>query len=96
MPAPHPVEFRQRAVQLAREKTKPIAELAKELHISESCLRNWMAQDDAENNGGDVQLTGKEKKELTDLRREKRRLEAENEILKRAAAYFARENILPN
>ena len=96
MPAPHPAEFRRRAVELAREKTKPIAELAKELHISESCLRNWMAQDDTDNNGSDTQLTSKEKKELTDLRKDKRRLEAENEILKRAAAYFARENILPN
>lgn len=96
MPAPHPAEFRRRAVELAREKTKPIAELAKDLHISESCLRNWIAQDDADNNGSDTQLTSKEKKELTDLRKDKRRLEAENEILKRAAAYFARENILPN
>ena len=96
MPAPHPAEFRRRAVQLAREKTKPIAELAKELQISESCLRNWIAQDDADNNGSDTQLTSKEKKELADLRRDKRRLESENEILKRAAAYFARENVLPN
>ena len=96
MPAPHPAEFRRRAVQLAREKTKPIAELAKELQISESCLRNWIAQDDADNNGSEAQLTSKEKMELADLRRDKRRLEAENEILKRAAAYFARENILPN
>lgn len=96
MPAPHPAEFRRRAVQLAREKTKPIAELAKELQISESCLRNWIAQDDADNNGSDTQLTSKEKNELADLRRDKRRLEAENEILKRAAAYFARENVLPN
>jgi transposase-like protein len=39
MPAPHPVEFRQRAVELARTGDKPIAQLAKELQISESCLR---------------------------------------------------------
>jgi transposase len=55
-----------------------------------------MAQADADENGSDTQLMSKEKKELADLRRDKRRLEAENEILKRAAAYFARENILPN
>ena len=77
---------------MAREKTKPVAELAKELRISESCLRNWMAQADADESGSETQLTSKEKKELAELRRQMRRLEMENEILKRAAAYFAREN----
>jgi transposase-like protein len=42
VPAPHPPQFRRRAVELAREKTKPVAELAKDLRISESCLRNWV------------------------------------------------------
>lgn len=97
MPAPHPPEFRRRAVELAREGAKPVAALAKELRISESCLRNWMAQADADESGGsETRLTSKEKTELTKLRRDKRRLEMENEILKRAAAYFARENVLPN
>jgi transposase len=41
-------------------------------------------------------LTSAQKKELSQLRRDKRRLELEVEILKRAAAYFARENVLPN
>ena len=97
MPAPHPPEFRQRAVELARQRTKPVAELAKELRISESCLRNWMAQADTDDAGSSApKLTSQEKKELAELRREKRRLEMEVEILKRAAAYFARENVLPN
>ena len=97
VPAPHPEEFRRRAVELARQRTKPVAELAKELRISESCLRNWMAQADTDDAGGDApKLTSQEKKELAELRREKRRLEMEVEILKRAAAYFARENVLPN
>jgi transposase len=97
VPAPHPPEFRRRAVELAREGAKPVAALAKELRISESCLRNWMAQADADESGGsETRLTSKEKTELTKLRRDKRRLEMENEILKRAAAYFARENVLPN
>ena len=102
MPAPHPPEFRRRAVALARQQTKSVAELAKELRISESCLRNWVAQADADdagaagNAGGDgSRLTSQEKKELAELRRKNRQLELENEILKRAAAYFARENILP-
>ena len=95
MPAPHPPEFRQRAVELARQGDKRLAEVAKDLGISESCLRNWVRQADVDANGSVTQLTSVEKKELTELRRKNRQLEVENEILKRAAAYFARENILP-
>jgi transposase len=95
MPAPHPAEFRQRAVELARQGIKPVAQIAKDLGISESCLRNWMAQADADEDGSPVKLTSAEKKELAELRRKARQLEIENEILKRAAAYFARENVLP-
>jgi transposase-like protein len=96
VPAPHPPEFRRRAVELARLGEQPVAVLAKQLSISESCLRNWMAQADADDGGSDTRLSTGEKKELVQLRRDKRRLEMENEILKRAAAYFARENVLPN
>jgi transposase-like protein len=83
-------------VALARERAKPISEIAKELRISESCLRNWLTQADVDENGSATELTSQEKKELVELRRDKRRLEMEVEILKRAAAYFARENVLPN
>src|SRR5512144_232683 len=48
VPAPHPAEFRRRAVELARRGETLIAALAKQLSISESCLRNWMAQADAD------------------------------------------------
>jgi transposase len=96
VPAPHPPEFRRRAVELARAKTKPVGELAKDLRISESCLRNWLAQADADEAGSESRLSSAEKKELAQLRRDKRRLEMEVEVLKRAAAYFARENVLPN
>jgi transposase len=95
MPAPHPPEFRQRAVELARQGTAPVSKIARDLGISESCLRNWMAQADADENGSQVKLTSTEKKELAELRRKNRQLEMENEILKRAAAYFARESVLP-
>jgi transposase-like protein len=94
MPAPHPPEFRQRAVELARLRDKPIREIAKDLGISESCLRNWLAQADTDD-GRREGLTSDERQELAALRKEKRRLETENEILRRAAAYFARENVLP-
>ena len=51
MPVPYPVEFRQRAVELARTGDKPVRELARDLGVSESCLRNWMAQADADDGG---------------------------------------------
>jgi len=95
MPAPHPVEFRQRAVELARTGDKPVAVLAKSLGISESCLRNWMAQTEADDGARVDRLSTAEKRELAELRRRNRQLEMENEILKRAAAYFAKENVLP-
>src|SRR5262245_23403749 len=95
MPRPHPPEFHQRAVELARLREKPIAKIAEDLGISESCLRNWMVQADI-NDGRREGLTSDERAELVKLRREKRVLEMEVEILKRASAYFARENVLPN
>ncbi len=94
MPAPHPPEFRQRAVELARLREKPIKDLARDLGISESCLRNWVARADVDE-GRREGLTSDERAELVKLRRDKRVLEMEIEILKRASAYFARENILP-
>jgi transposase len=94
MPRPHPAEFRQRAVELARLREKPIAKIAEDLGISESCLRSWMVQADI-NDGRREGLTSDERAELVRLRREKRVLEMEVEILKRASAYFARENVLP-
>lgn len=94
MPAPHPPEFRRRAVELAQLREKPVAEIAKDLGISESCLRNWMSQADI-NEGRKEGLTGEERTELVRLRRENRVQAMEIEILKRASAYFARENVLP-
>jgi transposase len=97
MPAPHPPEFRRRAVELARQGDKPLIQLAKDLGISRSCLQNWMTQAevDAGEESGPERLTSTEKKELAELRRRNKQLEMENDILKRAAAYFARENVLP-
>ena len=94
MPAAHPEEFRRRAVELARLREKSIAQIAKDIGISESCLRRWMDLADVEE-GHKEGLTKDERAELVRLRREKRVLEMEVEILKRASAYSARENILP-
>ena len=88
MPAPHPAEFRERAVALARTGDKPVGEIARELRISESCLRNWMRQADADSGAGSPdRLTSAEKKELAELRRRNRQLEMEVDVLKRAAAF---------
>lgn len=95
MPRPHPPEFRQRAVELARLREKPIAEIAKDLGISESCLRGWVAQADRDEGRRQDGLSTAEREELVKLRRELRVAKLENEILKRAAAYFAAENVLP-
>lgn len=94
MPAPRSPEFRRRAVELARMREKPIAQIAKDLGVAESGLRRWMKQADIDE-GQAAGLTSDERAELVKLRREKRVLEMEVEILKRASAYYARENVLP-
>ena len=95
MPRPHPPEFRQRAVELARMRDKPVAQIAEDLGISDSCLRNWMAQADRDEGRRSDGLSTQEREELVALRRELRVARLENEILTRAAAYFAAENVLP-
>ena len=94
MPRPHPPEFRQRAVELARLREKPIAQIAVDLGISDSCLRNWLQQADVDE-GVREGLSTDERAELVRLRRELRVKDMEIEILKRASAFFARENVLP-
>ena len=90
MPRPHPPEFRQRAVELARLRRKLIASIAEDLGIAEAALRNWMkkAHDEGRRNG----LSTDERAELVQLRRELRIAKTEIEILKRAAVYFAKES----
>ncbi len=90
----YPAEFRQRAVELAQLREKPITQLATDLGVSDQTLRNWLRQADIDE-GRRAGLTTEERAELVRLRRANRVLEMENEILKRAAAFFARENVLP-
>jgi transposase-like protein len=91
---PYPEEFRRRAVELVRSSGDPLAKVARDLGVSETGLRNWVTQ--AEIDAGErAGLSSAERRELAELRRRNRVLELENEILKRAAAYFAKENVLP-
>ena len=94
MPAAKPPDFRRRALDLVRLGEQPVAKIAKDLGISESCLRRWMDQDDVDS-GRKEGLTSEERAELVRLRRENRVQAMEIEILKRASAYFALENVLP-
>lgn len=94
MPNAYPREFRERAVELVRLSGRPMGQIAKELGVSATGLQRWVSQ--AKVDGGEVPgVTSDDRAELARLRRDVRRLEMENEILKRAAAYFAKENVLP-
>src|ERR1041385_8890093 len=85
---PYPLEFRRQAVELVRSGT-PLKQVASELGVSEQTLRNWRRQQDVDA-GRAEGLTTDEREELRRLRRENRRLTQEREILKAAAAFFAR------
>ena len=92
MPKPHPREFRDDVVAVARKGEAPIAEIAKDFGISESCLRNWLAKADVEE-GRRPGATSAESAELRELKRRNRLLEQENEVLRRAAAYLSQANL---
>lgn len=80
MPRPHPPEFRQRTVEPARMCEKPVAEIATDLGISDSCLLNWMKRADIDDGQRDGS-TSAERAELVELRRRLRVADLENEIL---------------
>jgi transposase len=86
----YPDEFRREAVQMLRAGRTP-RELAESLGVSEQTLRNWRRQDQVDRHERDDGLTGDERDELRRLRRENARLKQERDLLKRAAAFFARE-----
>ena len=86
---PYPPEFRRQAIELVRSGV-PIRQVAEELGVSQQTLRNWRRQRDIDA-GRAEGFTSDEREELRRLRRENRRLTQEREILKAAAAFFARE-----
>ena len=88
---PYPEEFRREAVALVRREGRSIRDVAESLGVSEQSLRAWLKRtqlDEGERHDG---LTSDQREELRRLQRENRRLRQEREILKRAAAFFARE-----
>ena len=86
----YPDEFRREAVQMLRAGRTP-RELAQSLGVSEQTLRNWRRQEQVDRRERDDGLTTDERGELRRLRRENARLRQERDLLKRAAAFFARE-----
>jgi len=92
MPKPFPLEFRRDVVAVARKGEAPLSQIAKDFGISESCLHRWLKIADVDD-GVRPGVTTSESGELRELRKRNKTLalETENEILRRAAAYFARE-----
>ena len=88
---PYPPEFRRQMVELVRSG-RSIEELAEEFEPSSGAIRNWVKQADLDEGRRSDGLTTDEQDELRQLRRENKRLKMEQEILKKAAAWFARES----
>jgi transposase len=86
----YPEQFRREAIELLRAGRTP-RELSDSLGVSQQTLRNWRRQDELDRHERDDGLTTDEREELRRLRRENARLAQERDLLKRAAAFFAKE-----
>ena len=97
MPIPYPKEFRADVVAVARQGGKSRAQVARSFGISESCLTRWLQiadRDDGAASSGSSKPTDVDlEAENRELRRRTKQLEQENEILRRATAYFARDTL---
>jgi transposase len=86
-------EFKASAVALVLKEGKSVTRVAKDLDLTQSSLGKWVEQARADaGKSGRGTLTTEEKEELARLRKENRELRLEREILKKAAAFFAKEN----
>ena len=83
-------EFKAEVVALVRQPGNTAASVARELELTETAVRKWVAQADVDD-GRREGLSVDEREELAQLRRENRRLQQDVEILKRATAFFAKE-----
>ena len=83
-------DFKAQAVRLVLDEGKSIAATARDLDLTESALRQWVERARADRTQGRTGLTTLEREELARLRKENRELRTEREILKKAAAFFAK------
>ena len=89
MPKAFPLEFRRDVVAVARQSDAPIAQVARDFGVSESCLQRWLKLDDVEE-GRRAGVTQAESIELREAKKRIRLLEQGNEVLRRAAVYLGR------
>jgi transposase len=87
---PYPPEFRREAVELYRRSGKSIVKIATEIGVAPESLRKWNQQQEVDV-GGREGLSSQERERLRELERENARLRMERDLLKRAAAFFAKE-----
>ncbi len=84
-------EFKDEAVKMVIETSRPIAEVAREIHVNEGTLGNWVNKYRAEHADEEPPLTVSERARLRELERENRELRMKAEFLGKAAAFFAQE-----
>lgn len=85
-------EFKAGAVHLVLDEGKTVPQVARDLDLTESALRTWVERARADRTKGKTGLTSEERAELSRLRRENADLKKERELLKKWAAFFAKEN----
>ncbi len=86
-------EYKQQVVEVIRSGSRSVGAVAKDLDLSETAVRRWLNQTEVDAGGGGTgALTTAEREELVRLRRENRTLAMEREILRKATAFFAKEN----
>ena len=84
-------EFKAEIVELCQRGDRSVGQVAKDFDLTETAVRAWVKQAELDAGSRSDGLTSDERAELVQLRRENRRLQQDNEILKRATAFFARE-----
>jgi transposase len=85
-------EFKAGAIRLVLDEGKTVGAVARELDLTPSALADWVRRAQADRTKGRTGLTGVEREELTRLRKENRELRMEREVLKKAAAFFAKDH----